>query len=172
MTWADYFILFVCAASGAFGFWRGFAKEALALASWLAAIWLAWRFSGVVEPMLGEWSAAPELRIWAARALMLVVVLVAGGLVAWLVRSLVHSTGLSSTDRALGGVFGVARGLLLVGLAAIGLELFGLDQDPWWQGAKLKPFSDQVAEGIRHYAELGGRMLEARELARSSQPIG
>ena len=53
MTWADYLIIFICLASAAFGFWRGFAKEAVALASWLAAIWLAWRFGALVEPMLG-----------------------------------------------------------------------------------------------------------------------
>jgi membrane protein required for colicin V production len=172
VTWADYLIIFICVASGAFGFWRGFAKEALALASWLAAIWLAWRFTWIVEPMLGEWTAAPELRIWAARAIIFVVVLVIGGLVAWFVRALVQHTGLSSTDRALGGAFGVARGLLIVGLGAIGLQLAGLDQDAWWQGAKLKAFSDQIAEGIRYYAELGGRILEEHELARLTQPLG
>jgi len=172
VTWADYLIVFVCLASGAFGFWRGFAKEALALASWLAAIWLAWRFATLVEPMLGEWTAAPELRIWAARLVILVVVLVLGGLIAWFARAVVRSTGLSSTDRALGGVFGIARGVLIVGLAAIALNLAGLDQDTWWQNARLRPLSDQVAEGIRHYAELGGRILEEQAFAQSSQLLG
>ena len=169
MTWADYLIVFVCLASGAFGFWRGFAKEALALASWLAAIWLAWRFGAIVEPMLGEWTAAPELRIWAARAIVLVVVLTIGGLIAWFVRALIRSTGLSSTDRALGGMFGVARGVLIVGLGAIVLDLSGLAQETWWQDAKLKPLSDQVASGIRYYAELGGKILEEQALAQSLQ---
>lgn len=172
MTWADYLIIFICLASGAFGFWRGFAKEALALVSWLAAIWLAWRFAWVVEPMLGEWAAAPELRIWAARAIVFIVVLTIGGLVAWFVRALVRSTGLSSTDRALGGLFGIARGFLIIGLTAIALQLVGLDRDAWWQGAKLKPLSDQIAQGIRYYAELGGRIIDEHELARLTQPFG
>jgi membrane protein required for colicin V production len=172
VTWADYSIVFICLASAAFGFWRGFAKEALALASWLAAIWLAWRFAVFVEPMLGEWTAAPELRIWAARLIVLVVVLVIGGLIAWFARALIRSTGLSSTDRALGGLFGVARGLLIVGLVAIALQLAGLDQDAWWQDAKLRAFSNQIAEGIRYYAELGGRILEEQGLAQSSQLLG
>jgi membrane protein required for colicin V production len=122
--------------------------------------------------MLGEWTAAPELRIWAARVIVLVIVLVIGGLIAWFARALIRSTGLSSTDRALGGLFGVARGLLIVGLSAIALELGGLDEDSWWQNAKLRPFSNQIAEGIRYYAELGGRMLEEQGLAQSSQPLG
>jgi membrane protein required for colicin V production len=165
MSWVDYFILFVCVVSGAFGFWRGFAKEALSLAAWLAAIWLAWRFSWVIEPVLGDWIVAPELKIWTARAIVFVIVLSVGGLIAWSVRALIRHSGLSSTDRTLGGLFGLARGVLIVGLGAIALELAGLDQDPWWQQAKLKPFSDRVAAGIRYYAELGSRILEERELA-------
>jgi membrane protein required for colicin V production len=166
VTWADYLIIFICLASGAFGFWRGFAKEALALVSWLAAIWLAWRFAWVIEPMLGEWAAAPELKIWAARAIVFIVVMTIGGLVAWFARALVRSTGLSSTDRALGGLFGIGRGFLIIGLTAIGLQLVGLDRDAWWQEAKLKPLSDRIAQGIRYYAELGGRILDEQDLAR------
>jgi membrane protein required for colicin V production len=164
MTWADLLILLVCIASGAFGFWRGFAKEALSLVTWLAAIWLAWRFSWLVEPMLGEWLAAPELKLWAARLIVFVVVLVIGGLVAWSVRALIRRTALSSTDRSLGGLFGLARGVLIVGLAVIGMQLAGIDGDPWWQQSKLRPLSDRVADGIRHYAALGSRYLTEREI--------
>jgi membrane protein required for colicin V production len=165
MSWVDLLIVFILVVSGAFGFWRGFAKEALSLVSWLAAIWLAWRFSWAVEPLLGEWTVAPELRIWAARAIVFVVVLSIGGLVAWSVRALIRHTGLSGTDRTLGGLFGIARGVLIVGLGAIALQLSGLDQDTWWQEAKLRPFSDRIAAGIRYYAELGSRYIEEQELA-------
>lgn len=165
MSWVDYFIVFICLASAAFGFWRGFAKEALSLTAWLAAIWLAWRFSWVIEPLLGDWVIAPEAKIWAARAIVFVFVLAIGGLVAWSVRAVIRHTGLSSTDRTLGGLFGFARGVLIVGLAAIGLQFAGLDQDPWWQEAKLRPLSSRIAEGIRYYAQLGSRYLEEQELA-------
>jgi len=164
MSWADLFIILICVASSAFGFWRGFAKEALSLATWLAAIWLAWRFTWMVEPMLGTWEAMPELRVWAARIIIFVVVLVAGGLVAWSVRALIRQTGLTSTDRTLGGLFGLARGALIVGLAVIGMELMGIDSDPWWQEASLRPLSTQIAEGIRYYAELGNRYLLEQDL--------
>jgi membrane protein required for colicin V production len=120
--------------------------------------------------MLGEWTVAPELRIWAAGIIVFVVVLVVGGLVAWLARSLIRRTGLNSTDRALGALFGVARGLLIVGLAAIAIEFAGLAGESWWSDAKLRPFSEQVAEGIRYYAELGGQFIETQ--ARSGQLFG
>lgn len=164
MSWADYAILIICAASAAFGFWRGFAKEALSLVTWLAAIWLAWRFTWLVEPLLGTWVQAPELKVWMARVLIFVLVLIAGGLVAWIVRELIRSTGLSGTDRTLGGFFGFVRGVLIVGLLGIAMQLSGLDQDPWWQQSRLRPFSDRVADGIRHYATLGNAYLREQEI--------
>jgi membrane protein required for colicin V production len=165
MSWADYVIVGTCVASCAFGFWRGFAKEALSLVTWLAAIWLGWRFAFAAEPLLGVWVEAPELRVWAARALVFVLVLVAGGIATWLVRELIRQTGLSGTDRLLGAVFGFGRGVLVVGLAAILLQLSGLDRDPWWQESRLRPYSDRIAAGIRHYAALGSRYLTEPELA-------
>lgn len=161
MTWIDYAILGICLASAVFGYWRGFVKEALALVTWLLAILFAWQGAWLIEESLGEWSAAPELRIWAARAIIFVAVLVIGGVLAWLLRSLIRSSGLSSTDRSLGVLFGLARGVLLVGLLAILVEAVDVAGEPWWAGAKLRPFSEQVAEGIVYYAGLGSRYLEA-----------
>lgn len=167
MSWADFAIVLICVASTAFGLWRGFAKEALSLVTWLAAIWLAWRFAWVAEAWLGEWTAVPELKLWTARAIVFVFVLIAGGVAAWLVSTLIRHTGLTGTDRTLGGLFGFARGALIVGLCVISLELLGLDQNGWWQNAALKEYGDSVAAGIRYYAEIGARYIEEHELVQS-----
>lgn len=167
MTWADLVIVAICVLSAGFGFWRGFAKEAMALVTWLAAIWIAWRFAWLLEPALGDWLAAPEVKIWVARLIVFLVVLIAGGIVAYLVREVIRHTGLTSVDRTLGGLFGFFRGALIVGLIVIVMELAGVDQDPWWQRSRLKPISESIAAGIRHYAELGGRLLAEQELAES-----
>ena len=163
MSWIDLLIVAICLGSAGFGFWRGFAKEALSIATWLAAIWLAWRFSWVVEPLLGEWVVAPELQIWAARAFIFIIVVIVGGTIAWLVRGLIHASGLSGTDRMLGSLFGLGRGVLIVGLLAIVFEYAGLAADPWWQDAKLRTASDRVADGIRYYAALGSSYIEEAE---------
>ncbi len=164
MSWFDLFIVLIAAASCAFGIWRGFAKEAIALVTWLAAIWLAWQAAWMVEPRLGEWQAAPELRVWAARAIVFVLIMVVGGLFAWLLRAVIRSTGLSSTDRSLGGLFGFARAVLIVGLVTIGIQYLGLDQESWWADAKLRPISERVADGIRYYVEIGNRYIEEQGL--------
>jgi len=160
MTWIDYAIIAICVASAAFGYWRGFVKEAIALATWLLAILLAWQGSWLIEERLGDWETAPELRVWAARAIIVVVVLIVGGVLAWMLRTLVRGTGLSSTDRSLGALFGCARGVLLVGLLALLIEAVDVAGRDWWSGAKLRPFSEQVAAGILYYADLGSRYFE------------
>ena len=164
MSWVDLVIITICFASAAFGALRGFAKETFSLVTWIAAIWLAWNFSWVVTYFLGEWTAAPELKVWIGRMIVFVVVLVAGGLAGQIVGSVIKQTGLSGTDRVLGSIFGLGRGAIILGLAVLVLEMAGLDQDPWWREARLSPYGDRIADGIRHYAAVGGLYLQEQEL--------
>ncbi len=160
MSWVDLVIITGCFASAAFGALRGFARETLSLVTWVTGIWMAWNFSWVVTFFLGEWAAAPELKVWAGRAIVFLLVLVAGGLVGQAVGTLIKQTGLSGTDRLLGSLFGLGRGAIMLGLVVLILELAGLDEDPWWREARLSPFGDRIAEGIRHYAAVSGLYLQ------------
>jgi membrane protein required for colicin V production len=164
MTPVDYLIVGICLVSAGVGLWRGLAKEALSLLTLLAAIWLAWRFAFVVEPYLGDWAGSPEVRIWVARVVLFVLVLALGALVAWLARTLIKHSGLSGVDRLFGAAFGLLRGVVVVGLAVIALEFAGLDQDPWWREARLRPYADRAAAAVRYYAELGTRYLTERQV--------
>lgn len=168
LTAVDFLIIGLIVVSAAFGFWRGFTREALSLLTLLAAIWLAWRFGWVVEPYLGEWAGAPEARIWAARVVVFVLVLIVGAVASWLARTLIRHTGLSGIDRLLGALFGVARAAVIVGLAVIALQFTGLEQDPWWQQARFKAYGERIAAGIRYYAELGDRYLREQQVP---QPV-
>lgn len=164
MSWVDLVIVAGCFASAAFGAMRGFARETLSLVTWIAGIWLAWNFSWVVSYFLGEWVAAPELKVWVGRAIVFVVVLFVGGLAGQMAGSLVKETGLSGTDRVLGSLFGLGRAAIVLGLAVLVLEMTGLDEDPWWRGAKLSPYGDRIAAGIRHYAAVSGLYVQEQEL--------
>src|SRR3954447_24369118 len=139
MAPVDYLIISVCLVSAGIGFARGLAKEALALLTLLAAIWLAWRFAFVVSPYLESWLSDSEVRTWAARFAVFVFVMLVGAVTAWLARALIKQTGLTGLDRLLGAAFGLVRGGVLVGLGVIALEFSGLDQDSWWQNSQLKP---------------------------------
>jgi len=139
-------------------------KEALALVVLLLAIWLAWRFSPQVEPFLGDWVVAPDLKVWAARGLVFLLLMLVGTLLAWLARGLVRGAGLGIADRVLGLFFGFIRGIVLVGLTVVILELAGLDQGLWWQDAKFRAYSEGVAGYILDFAALGSRIVQEQKI--------
>ena len=160
MTPVDFVIVFLVLVSAAVGIWRGFTTEALSLVTLLAAIGFAWTFAGQLEPMLGNWSSTAEVRLWAARVIIFVSVLVIGGLISWLARKLIRHSGLSGLDRTLGAAFGLLRAAVLVGLGVIVLQFAELDNEPWWQEARLRPYAERVAAAVKYYAELGTRFLQ------------
>ncbi|HSC14157.1 MAG TPA: CvpA family protein, partial [Gammaproteobacteria bacterium] len=169
MTSVDYVILVLALLSVLIGVWRGFTTEALSLLTLLAAIGLAWLFAGSVEPHLGDWASAGEVRIWAARLIIFVVVLALGGLAQWLARKLIRHTGLSSVDRTLGAIFGFLRAAVVLGLVVLVLQFTELDQESWWQDARLRPYAERAADAVKYYAELGTRYLEDAPLPQSAR---
>jgi membrane protein required for colicin V production len=153
-------MLFLVVASALVGVWRGFTLEAVSLLTLLVAIGLAWAFAGRVEPLLGTWAGSPEVRVWVARVVIFVTVLIVGGLISWLARKLIKHSGLSGLDRLLGGAFGLIRAAVLIGLGVILIEFLGLGQESWWQQARLRPYADRAAVAVKYYAELGTQYLQ------------
>lgn len=117
-----------------------------------------------MEPFLGDWVVAPDLKVWVARGLVFLLLMLVGTLLAWLARGLVRGAGLSIADRFLGLFFGFIRGIVLVGLAVIILELAGLDQGPWWQDAKFRTYSEGAADYILDFAALGSRIVQEQKI--------
>ena len=160
MVAVDYILLAVLIISTAVSVLRGFVKEAISLVSWAVAIWCAWRFGGAVAGALEDSIDSMTSRLWVARRLLLVGVLVAGGLLEWLVLFLLQKSGLTGTDRAIGTVFGFARGVVLAGLLVAVLQSGGFEAEPWWQDSKLIRFAEPVADMLRDAAEEGFEYLD------------
>lgn len=143
MIWVDFFILGVILVSGLLSLWRGFVKEALSLLTWIAAPVIAILFYEDFAPWFERWVSVPSARLALAFGILLVLVLILGGLVNYLVGQLVSKTGLTGTDRALGIVFGIARGVMVVGVLVLLAGLTQVPQDPWWkESVFLKHFVD------------------------------
>jgi len=148
MNWADYAIIAVLGLSVLMGLWRGFIGEVLALAVWACAFWVAW----VAGPALAERFSAsistPSARVILAYGLSFLAVLVAGAIVAYLVRKLVEGSGLSGSDRLLGMVFGLVRGLALVVFVVLLLGFTPFTRDPWWHQSQLLPGFERGANWV------------------------
>ncbi len=145
MNWADIVILAIIAISALISLWRGFFKEALSLATWVAAIWVALAFSRELSALLVNWIDVPSARSAVAMAILFLLVLIIGGIVNYLIGQLVKKTGLQGTDRMLGTVFGAVRGALIVSVLVLAGGMTLLPQDPWWQASELMPHFEQLA---------------------------
>jgi uncharacterized membrane protein required for colicin V production len=75
---------------------------------------------------------------------------------------------LTSIDRTLGAVFGFLRAAVVLGLAVMVLQFAELDQEPWWQDARLRPYAERAAEAVKFYAELGTQYLQDQSPAQSA----
>lgn len=149
MSWPDYAILAVIALSILVGALRGFIREVFSLLVWAAAFLLAYAFAGDLAVLMENAVSLPSARVVMGFAGIFVAVLLVGGLLNYLLGRLVDSTGLSGTDRLLGGVFGAARGLALVVAVLLVAGFTPLPADPWWQSsqsiARLMPLVEWSA---------------------------
>lgn len=149
MSWADYAILAVIAVSVLVGALRGFIKEVFSLLVWAAAFFIAYQYGGDVAALMEDAVSLPSARTAMGFTGLFVAVLLVGGLLNYLLGRLVAGTGLSGTDRLLGGVFGAARGLALVVATLLVAGLTPIPADPWWQESttisRLMPLVDWAA---------------------------
>lgn len=135
-TIIDGVVALVIVLSALLAYSRGLVREALAIAGWIAAGILAFVFAPQVEPlvkeipMLGEFIAdSCELSMIAAFTAIFAVALIAASLITPLFSSLVQRSALGGIDQALGFLFGVARGVLLVAIAYFVYETIITSQD-------------------------------------------
>jgi membrane protein required for colicin V production len=149
LTGADVLILLILLGSTLIGLLRGFVREAVSLGFWVVAVWAAWRFGSAVEPHLGGLLADPKIAPWVGRFVILMLVLLLGWLIGMVLSYFTRSVGLGPLDRAIGLLFGIMRGMVLVGLVIIGAELLHLNQEDWWGRSKLVPYGETVGDWLR-----------------------
>ncbi len=153
MNAIDWFIVAVIVLSSLLGLIRGFLRETIALVAWLLGLWLAWTFSYVVEPYLGGVLAEPQIRVWVARLLILFAVLLTGSLVGLILSRFVRHSPFGTLDRGFGVLFGLLRGMVMVGLGVMAGQLFELNAEAWWHESSFMPAAEFLAEWIRHLVD-------------------
>jgi len=150
MTWADWAIIAVLGLSALISVVRGFVGEAVSLLIWVAAAVVASIFHDQLAVWMVDLITTPSLRLLTAWVVLFVVVLIIGGILNYLLGKLVEATGLSGTDRLMGLLFGLARGLIILMTIVILLpNVLPVDQDLWWQESKLIPYFLQYEDWAR-----------------------
>lgn len=139
---------------------RGLTREVLALAAWVVAFLAANMLAGEIAPWLPAAVPTEQLRLLAGFLGVFVVVLIAMSVLAMLASKLVKSAGLGVEDRLLGGVFGLARGLLVVMILVLLAGLTSLPRQAVWRNAILSEPLEAFAGGMKAWlpAELAQRI--------------
>lgn len=145
MTLVDYLIVALVVLSAGVGVARGFLREIIALITWIAALLLAWHYAGRLEPYLGGLLSSPYVRPWAARAILVIAVLLVGAGLGAIITHLVRLSLFSGTDRFLGLIFGVVRGLVIFGVLVLVCQTLRLDEEHWWRSSRLLPYGERAA---------------------------
>ena len=150
-NYIDIGIVVLVLLSAIVGFVRGFVREAFSLASWIAAIVVAFLFFEKFSTQLPFNIPNDLARLGVAFLLLFLGVLLLGSLINYLFNKAIHAIGLGGLDRVLGGAFGVLRGALVVTLLVLlmGLGLTAFTETDLWKGSKLVPHFVKTAEWIK-----------------------
>tara|TARA_Y100000385_G_scaffold128162_1_gene133370 strand:+ start:547 stop:1062 length:516 start_codon:yes stop_codon:yes gene_type:complete len=136
----DWILLAILLMSTILSAFRGFVREALALGSWILAVIVARWFAPILSMHLSPYIEMASARTLMASGILIIGTLIVCGLLTRVLSELIRVSGLSTTDRLLGMVFGFLRGALLVLLGVTALHYFTpVAQDPWWQASRFVP---------------------------------
>ncbi|MEC5161400.1 membrane protein required for colicin V production [Janthinobacterium sp. CG_23.3] len=151
MTLFDYLVLFVLICSVVISTLRGLVKEMLSLVSWVVAFVVANAYGAALAALLPDVIPGQVIRLMVAFVVLFIGVRLLMGLLAMAVDALVTATGLSLADRGLGGLFGLARGLVIVLAAVILCGMTSIPQQAFWKHALLSPLAESGARTIKPF---------------------
>ena len=149
MTWLDYAALTILVASVLWGIWRGLVREVISIGAWVLAFLGANLFAGPLGDALPKALPTPEIRVAVAFVVVFIAILAVCALVSRMLSKLVHVAGLGELDRSLGGVFGVARALLILLAFALVAGLTALPRQPVWRNSISGPLLAQAVLAIK-----------------------
>lgn len=151
MIWIDFAMIGLVLISSIIGLFRGFVREAFSLVTWVVAIWVGLTFSRGFSDFLENFISYPSARIALSFAILFFITLILGSFIGYLLGALIRKTGLTGTDRFLGIIFGIARGVLVVAILVVLAGLTPLPEDPWWRESKLIPPFQSIAVWMRSH---------------------
>ena len=132
LNWADYTIIAIILSSTLLSLARGFVREFLSIVIWILAFWVAFQFEDSLATWFTPYISTVSLRIIVSFLILFVITLMVGSLINFSISKLLATTGFGGVDKLLGMVFGLARGILLVGIILLLASFTAFTQDQWW----------------------------------------
>ena len=128
---------------------RGFSREVLSIASWVAAAVAAYYFHQGVVPYLAPYIDNETVQRAAAAAIVFFIALIVVTVITMKIADFIIDSRIGALDRTLGFLYGAARGILVV---AVGLLFFswlvGPNPPAWIAQAKSLPLLEGVGDWL------------------------
>jgi membrane protein required for colicin V production len=151
VTIFDYLVLFVLVSSVVISTLRGLVKEILSLLGWVVAFVVANAYGAELAPMLPNLLPGESARMIAAFVVLFLGVRILMGLLSLAIGAVIAAAGLSLADRGLGGLFGLARGIVIVLAAVILSGMTAIPQQEFWRSALLSPMAETGARTVKPF---------------------
>ena len=151
MTIFDYLLLFVLIASVLISTMRGLVKEILSLLGWIVAFIVANAFGTQLAPMLPAVIPGEAGRLIVAYVALFLGVRILMGLASMAIGAAITASGLSLADRGLGGLFGLARGIVIVLAVVILCGMTAIPKQAFWKDALLSPLAESGARTLKPF---------------------
>ena len=139
MSGFDWVIIAIFVLSILIGIFRGFIREALSLASWILAFWLALTFCVPAGDYINQFVSIPAeaFRMAAGFAAVFIITLFVFSIVSFLINKLIANKAIKGADRFLGSIFGAIRAVAVIIIIIIFFRGLGLDNNNWWKHSNL-----------------------------------
>jgi membrane protein required for colicin V production len=148
LTVLDLIVIVVVLISATLAMVRGFVREVLSVASWVAAVAAAYFFHRPVVPLIRPYIESATVSTIVAAALIFFIALIVASYVTTKISDFVIDSRIGAIDRGLGFVFGAARGVLLIVIALWFFNFLVAQPPDWVANAQSEPILRDLGEQL------------------------
>jgi membrane protein required for colicin V production len=151
LTIFDYLVLFVLICSIVISTMRGLVKEILSLLGWIVSLVVANAYCATLAELLPDMIPGNATRLIVAFVALFIGVRLLMMLLTMALDAMVKASGLTVADRGLGGLFGLARGLVIVLAGVLVCGMTAIPQQAFWKDALLSPLAETAARTAKPF---------------------
>jgi membrane protein required for colicin V production len=148
VTVLDVIVIVVVLISAVLAMVRGFVREVLSVASWVAAAAAAYYFYKSLLPLVAPYFDNETVAIIVSAAVIFFVALIVASYITMKISDFVIDSRIGAVDRAFGFIFGAVRGVLLLVIALLFFNWLVPAPPAWVADARTKPFLDNLGEQL------------------------
>ncbi len=145
----DIIVIVVVLISAVLAMVRGFVREVLSVASWVVAAGAAYLLYKPLVPVVKPYIQNDTVAVIVAAAAIFFVALIVASYITMRISDFVIDSKVGALDRALGFVFGAARGLLLVVIALLFFEWLVAKPPSWVAEARTRPMLESLGSKLQ-----------------------